>query len=243
MGEKRKYLLILFVFVSVFVFIGTAWSQISLPTAVMNGSIPNPPSAIGSQLTFNITTGTVNYRDATFADLHAQDNFIGSSVNILSGGLRTGPMTFSSASIEIRDLDGTHVYITADLIDPLTGDITFTGSFPVYFLNIGLNADDPDTFNLSNVVLFPDPVGHPSKFMDEMQLKLGENNILGLTLNCTGDLEGNVPGFDCLLNNGILQGGNMPVSTPAMTQWGMIIFMVLAGFGSIYYIRGKRIKT
>jgi hypothetical protein len=29
---------------------------------------------------------------------------------------------------------------------------------------------------------------------------------------------------------------------PTMTEWGMIIFMVLAGFGSLYYLRRKRIE-
>jgi hypothetical protein len=33
------------------------------------------------------------------------------------------------------------------------------------------------------------------------------------------------------------------VSIPTMTEWGMIIFMVLAGLGAIYYLRRKRIES
>jgi len=33
------------------------------------------------------------------------------------------------------------------------------------------------------------------------------------------------------------------VSIPTMTEWGMIIFIILAGLGSIYYLRRKRIKV
>jgi hypothetical protein len=29
-------------------------------------------------------------------------------------------------------------------------------------------------------------------------------------------------------------------SVPTMTEWGMIIFMVLAGLGSVYYLRRQR---
>lgn len=31
-----------------------------------------------------------------------------------------------------------------------------------------------------------------------------------------------------------------PVAVPTMTEWGMIIFMLLAGLGSIYYLRRRR---
>jgi hypothetical protein len=34
--------------------------------------------------------------------------------------------------------------------------------------------------------------------------------------------------------------GQRPPSIPTMTQWGMIVFMVLAGLGSVYYQRRKK---
>jgi hypothetical protein len=30
---------------------------------------------------------------------------------------------------------------------------------------------------------------------------------------------------------------------PTMTEWGIIIFMVLAGLSSVYYLRSRRIKS
>lgn len=45
-------------------------------------------------------------------------------------------------------------------------------------------------------------------------------------------------------NGGVGQGGNsasnVAVAVPTMTEWGMIIFMLLAGFSSIYYLRRRR---
>jgi hypothetical protein len=35
--------------------------------------------------------------------------------------------------------------------------------------------------------------------------------------------------------------GSIQTAVPTMTEWGMIIFMVLAGIGSIYYMRRKKI--
>jgi hypothetical protein len=39
------------------------------------------------------------------------------------------------------------------------------------------------------------------------------------------------------------QGGPGAGGTPTMSEWGMIIFMVLAGIGSIYYLRRRRIGS
>ena len=34
----------------------------------------------------------------------------------------------------------------------------------------------------------------------------------------------------------------IPTSVPTLSEWGMIIFMVLMGLGSIYYLRRRRIN-
>ncbi len=36
---------------------------------------------------------------------------------------------------------------------------------------------------------------------------------------------------------------DIPRSVPTMNQWGMIIFMVLAGLGAVYFMRRKRIES
>lgn len=32
-------------------------------------------------------------------------------------------------------------------------------------------------------------------------------------------------------------GGGGPVGVPTINEWGMIIFMILAGLGAVYYLR------
>ncbi len=40
------------------------------------------------------------------------------------------------------------------------------------------------------------------------------------------------------------QGGAAPVPTvPTMSEWGMIMFMVLSGLGSLYYLKRKRVRV
>ncbi len=53
-------------------------------------------------------------------------------------------------------------------------------------------------------------------------------------------------GDDDLTANGTIVdqgGGGRGTPAPAMTEWGMIIFLVLAGIGSIYYIRRKKMES
>ncbi len=45
--------------------------------------------------------------------------------------------------------------------------------------------------------------------------------------------------FSIILIDNISFNGTRAVPTPTMTEWGMIIFMVLAGLSSVYYIRRK----
>jgi hypothetical protein len=53
-------------------------------------------------------------------------------------------------------------------------------------------------------------------------------------------------GYDGENNKGVLLHyssalpPSQPVSIPTITEWGMIIFMVLAGLGAVYYLRKQR---
>lgn len=63
-------------------------------------------------------------------------------------------------------------------------------------------------------------------------------SALGGTLNLN-DLSSNPPfGVDNV--NVIRAEGTQQANIPTMTEWGMIIFMVLAGLGSVYYLRRQR---
>jgi hypothetical protein len=49
------------------------------------------------------------------------------------------------------------------------------------------------------------------------------------TINTGGDIPVGVATFQ----------GPTPATIPTMTQWGMIIFVVLAGVGAVYFMRRK----
>jgi hypothetical protein len=59
--------------------------------------------------------------------------------------------------------------------------------------------------------------------------------VTGGTLDISGQLTGNFTGLAGLQ---LMEG--RPV--PTMTEWGMIIFMVLAGLGAVFYLE-KRKRT
>ncbi len=50
---------------------------------------------------------------------------------------------------------------------------------------------------------------------------------------------GSAYSFSVIIDNHTY-GGSPPASVPTMTEWGMIMFMVLAGLGAIYYLRRER---
>ena len=41
-------------------------------------------------------------------------------------------------------------------------------------------------------------------------------------------------------NGTVFYNYDTPVAVPAMTQWGMMLFLVLAGLGAVYYLRRRR---
>ena len=59
------------------------------------------------------------------------------------------------------------------------------------------------------------------------------NGISAFEFNADGQVEGNTSIDDVT----IIIGAPRPTSVPTMTEWGMIIFIALAGLGSVYYLR------
>jgi cysteine-rich repeat protein len=54
--------------------------------------------------------------------------------------------------------------------------------------------------------------------------------------------DGNLINGDGCDSNCTIEGAIADVTVPTMTEWGMIIFIVLAGLGSVYYLRRKRMN-
>lgn len=55
-----------------------------------------------------------------------------------------------------------------------------------------------------------------------------------ITINVTTEATGFTSG------SGFIKWDNPPTAIPTMNEWGMIIFMLLAGFGSIYFLKRQR---
>ncbi|MHC4182842.1 MAG: IPTL-CTERM sorting domain-containing protein [Planctomycetota bacterium] len=90
---------------------------------------------------------------------------------------------------------------------------------------------------------FPASVGNPASAITSDQA----NDSVGFG-TCTSVASG-----VCSTIGGVTDSGNttgnpagtweMGASLPTLSQWGMIIFMVLAGIGSLYYLRRRRIEV
>lgn len=72
------------------------------------------------------------------------------------------------------------------------------------------------------------------------------NNLGNVYNNLNSDAPGPADGFATISTGGggttasvtiSLTGTALPVATPAMTEWGMMIFVVFAGIVSIYYLK------
>ena len=58
---------------------------------------------------------------------------------------------------------------------------------------------------------------------------------------CSGNPNPPIPGEDyAYVDNVIVSSQDPPASIPTMTEWGMIIFILLAGLGAVYFIRRQR---
>ncbi len=203
---KQQLKCAIIVLFSLLAFVGVAWSQVSLPTATLNGSI----QTTATELTFpNVFLSRVDYADGiSFATANGPNESILGANMVISGATRTGPLTFSNASLQVRNPGDLFQYLTATL-----NNITFEEIYPgVYYLNLALDATVPSTLNLTNVVLKTDAT-HPSRYIDEIQSILGTNNLLGMKLGffVTGDITATGTGdiFD-----GVLDGAAAPANQP-----------------------------
>ncbi len=93
------------------------------------------------------------------------------------------------------------------------------------------------------VEIFNDTTGSTESYAWEfgiLDVVNGAVNSAGDTVNVPGSVWFNT-GFDAFAMEIITAAPAVPA--PTMNQWGMIIFMLLAGFGSIYFLREKRIES
>jgi hypothetical protein len=199
---KQKIGFAFLVLCALFVFIGNAWSQISVPTAMVSGQV----NTTATDLTFNINIIRFDYIDGAFAGDNGPDESAMNGEVVISGATRTGPTSFTNASFAIRNPVDSFEYLTAQLkdivfVDLFPGDPLYGGQY--FYLNMELDSTLPSTLNLKNVILNSDST-HPSRFIDELRVQLGANNVLGMKLGfiVSGDITGTGTGdiFDGLID-------------------------------------------
>ncbi len=232
---KRKLILSVFVVLYLFSLAGNGWSLVGLPQAGFNGFMMTYlDNGVNDDLMFFFST--INAVILSDGNLNPTDSILGATLTI-TGSKRTPVSvpgtTFTDAALTISD--GVTTYFSATLTN-----IEFVLSGGLWRLNPGLDINNPATMNLKNIVLNPGPV--PSDYIVDLQNILGNQTIAGMTMTLSvsnGDITSD---SQSAVLEGIFDGVSAPppVPAPAMNQWGMIIFIVLAGLGSIYYIRRKR---
>ncbi|MBI5664338.1 MAG: hypothetical protein HZC49_04515 [Nitrospirae bacterium] len=175
----RLLLISLLMVLSLFAFAEQCLAQLDLiPYVLFRGSY-----TVGGALTLNAAVYQAKYEDNTTLLGNVADESIITAKVVLSGATRTGPYSFFgslsnpddvSFSI-VHPIDG-FVYFTSNLAD---SEFVLSGLY--YTLNNGLNANDPFTLNLYNIVLNTDTT-HPSRYIEQLKKYLAASNLSGMKM-------------------------------------------------------------
>lgn len=164
--------LLLFLILSLFILVGKGWSQnVQLPHAQFEGFMATYLNGLDYDLEFidmYITGVTLSNGSQP-----GSDPVIDAMVKITTKRNPIGvPGTnFDNATITISK--GLTTYFSATL-----KNINFTPGGAQWFLNPGLNVNDPDTLNLTNIILNPSG----SAYIQDLATQLGTGNIAGMQM-------------------------------------------------------------
>ncbi len=250
-----KLIVSAFVVLTLFFAEGSVWAFTTKPTLNYTGTATSTESAGSVSLTLDtITTiDRANYLNGDFTDINnVEETIIEATISLsgaVAGDCSTAALGYfffpAIATMAITGQDS-FVYMTADVsyLPPGSSVLFLYDGFRWLLYPPTLDANDPTLLNLSNIQLYTDST-HPSRYIEEFANSLisASSDIAGMTMILTP-----LPGSGTLCDGGTVstfsvQGlvdGVPPLQVPTMTEWGMIIFMVLAGFGSIYFMRRKR---
>ncbi len=156
---------------------GSSWAAVNLPTANITGDAAT--SATNFTLE-NAFISRIDYLDGTACSTSSpcgSDESLLNAEVVISGASRTGDYTFTDARIEVIAIDGSGFkYLSADL-----SDVVFVTDGFQWYLNPGLDVNNPSTLNMSNVALLTDG-SHPSRYILELDSVKGLNSNIGMTL-------------------------------------------------------------
>ena len=191
--RKIKILLLMFIFLLI-AGVGNSFAVVGLPTANFSGKAITV-STVGAEAGYfelvNAVISQTNYLDGSLATSNGLDESILGKTVTIAGATRTGDYTFTDAVITVSD--GSFNYLSATLSNML-----FVTDGVKWYLNPGLDINNPSTLNMSNIVLNTDSV-HPSKYINELSLVKGAGDSLGMKMivqllagSMTGDSESNI---------------------------------------------------
>ena len=184
---KQKFLAATIVVLSLMIFTEYCQAATLLPWVRFGGTY-QVTSGIGTgSLTLNATVREMDYGngDVWKANVAGIETVFGARV-VLSGATRTGNYSFNGDTSDPNDVtfsivstDG-YVYFTSILAD----SVFVPQGTTFEWLNQNLNANDPATLNLLNVVLRPngDDGLHPSRYINELGAYLGATNVSGMKM-------------------------------------------------------------
>jgi hypothetical protein len=191
MNKKNLCLLTgLVIVLSLITFVGHSQSSL-LPWVKFNGTYQVTSGVGTGALTLNATVYEMDYENGNIwkclpnstnpPDLNVE-TICGAKV-VLSGATRTGNYSFNGDMVNPDDVrikiispDG-FIYFDANLAD---SQFVQSGTMFVW-LNQFLDANNPDTLNLYNIVLNTD-ANHPSRYIQELATYLSASNVSGLKM-------------------------------------------------------------
>lgn len=204
---RMSLLVIMFLFT---IGMGNSFAQVGLPTTNFSGNVVTT-ATIGTDTGYlelvNTVISQANYLDGTSTVMNtATESIIGMTVTI-SGASRTGDYTFSDAVITVSD--GSFNYLSATV-----SNLVFVTDGVKWYLNPGLDINNPSTLNITNIVLSTDAT-HPSRYIDELILVKGAGDTLGMKMilqifsgSITGDSDSDI-------FTGLLDGSPPVVDAPS----------------------------
>jgi len=117
--------------------------------------------------------------------------------------------------------------------------LSFTATFTSMQTKVGFNVEtnDPDNTTIE-VFTNGNPQGSIPFDTSQSVIFIGVEDPNGFN-SVTVTVQNNENGF-IAIDDFRFEGGNATASIPTMNEWGMIIFVVLAGLGAVYYLRRQK---
>ncbi len=244
---------------------GTGWNCTVLPTCTRTSALGvgsnYPPITVTANVAGNAATPLINSVSVSLT---------GQSESVTNNNTATDLTTIASPNLYdppnvIKRVDGSNLPIlryTAIIINGGDGpalEAVFADNIPSHTTYV------PGTITINGSQVsdaYPDADGGYDAADKRIVINMG-TVMPGASVTMTFDVRVEIGFAGSISNQASVSGSNFPteltddpstaaakdptvlqvnavVSIPAMSEWGMLIFLVIAGLGSFYYLRGRR---